>query len=41
LKLAEKPSIQQLIDEHALVAGTLEDVVSYDGDLDIDVSAAA
>jgi len=40
LKLAERPSIEQLIDEHLLVAGTLEDVALYDGDLDVDVAAS-
>lgn len=40
LKFAEQPSIEQLIEEHALVAGTLEEVVQYDGDLDVDVGGA-
>jgi len=40
LKFAEHPSIEQLVEEHALVAGTLEDVVQYDGDLDVDVGGA-
>jgi hypothetical protein len=40
LKLAEKPSIEQLVDEQVLVAGALEDIVAHEGDLDIDVAAA-
>merc|ERR1719203_435783 len=41
LKFAEQPSIEQLMEEHALVAGTLDEVAEFDGDLDVDVGASA
>lgn len=40
LKFMEQPSIDQLLEEHALVAGTLEEVLQFDGDLDVDVGDA-
>lgn len=40
LKFADHPSIEQLIEEHQLVAGTLGDVVQYEEDLDINVETS-
>jgi len=39
MKLAERPSIERLTEEHENVVGMLQDVTSYDGDLDLDIGA--
>mmetsp|Transcript_74105 Transcript_74105/g.208028 ORF Transcript_74105/g.208028 Transcript_74105/m.208028 type:complete len:243 (+) Transcript_74105:132-860(+) len=41
LKFAEKPSLQQLVEELRLVEGGLEEIVDFDGDLDVDVGSSA
>jgi len=40
LRLAERPTPEQLLEEHLLVAGTLEEVAAHDGDLDIEVATS-
>lgn len=37
VRFAERPSIEQLIEEHDLMAGAMEDVAFHDGDLDMDI----
>lgn len=39
LKFTESPGIEQLTQEHELVIGCLQEVVDYDGDLDLEVAA--
>lgn len=41
LRFAERPTPDQLIEEHSLVAGTLNDVVAHVGDLDIEVAPSS
>mmetsp|Transcript_159096 Transcript_159096/g.506740 ORF Transcript_159096/g.506740 Transcript_159096/m.506740 type:complete len:142 (-) Transcript_159096:230-655(-) len=40
VKLAERPTVQKLVEEHELVAGAFEDVAQFDGDLDVDVGSS-
>lgn len=40
VRLAERPSLRRLADEHELISGAFEEVAQYDGDLDVDVSGA-
>eukprot|EP00428_Durinskia_dybowskii_P015351 CAMPEP_0170212508 /NCGR_PEP_ID=MMETSP0116_2-20130129/5872_1 /TAXON_ID=400756 /ORGANISM="Durinskia baltica, Strain CSIRO CS-38" /LENGTH=406 /DNA_ID=CAMNT_0010463047 /DNA_START=38 /DNA_END=1256 /DNA_ORIENTATION=+ len=37
LKFAPKPNVQLLVEEHRLAAGSFEEIMTFDGDLDIDV----
>lgn len=41
LRLAERPSIAQLTEEHELLAGTIAEVIQQEGDLDVDVAGNA
>jgi len=41
LKFAERPSIEQLVEELRLASGGLEEIVEFDGDLDVDVGGCA
>lgn len=40
LRFAERPTPEQLVEQHALVAGTLAEVLAHAGDLDIEVSTS-
>jgi len=37
LKFAERPSLEQMVEEHLLASGSLLEVLAYEGDLDVDV----
>lgn len=41
LRFAERPSLQQLIEELRLAGGGLEEIVDFDDDLDVDVGGSA